>query len=71
MMIAVNTLIDLISAIRNRKHRAFICLAVVSLVPGAIVMCNPFTLFRTFAVVSDPSPVYSGASSLINEFQNK
>ncbi len=67
--IAANALKDLIIAIKEDKHWAFEALAIVSLVLGVIVMCNPFTLFRTFAVISGISLVYSGVVSLINEIK--
>lgn len=69
IIIAANALKDLIVAIKENKHWAYIALAVVSLVLGVIVMCNPFTLFRTFAVISGISLVYSGVVSLINEIR--
>ena len=69
IIIAANALKDLIVAIKENKHWAYIALAVVSLVLGVIVMCNPFTLFRTFAVISGISLVYSGVVSLINEIK--
>lgn len=70
IMIAANALKDLIFAIRENKHWVFLALAIISLVLGVIVMCNPFTLFRTFAVMSGISLVYSGAVSLINEIRS-
>lgn len=69
IMIAANALIDLIAAIREDKHWIFLALAILSLVLGVIVMCNPFTLFRTFAVMSGISLVVSGVVSLINEIR--
>ena len=69
IIVAANALKDLIIAIKENKHWAFIALAVVSLVLGVVVMCNPFTLFRTFAVISGISLVYSSIVSLINEIK--
>ena len=69
IIVAANALKDLIIAIKENKHWAFIALAVVSLVLGVVVMCNPFTLFRTFAAVSGATLVYSGLVSLINEIK--
>ena len=69
IIVAANALKDLIIAIKENKHWAFIALAVVSLVLGVVVMCNPFTLFRTFAVISGAALVYSGLVSLINEIK--
>ena len=69
IIVAANALKDLIIAIKENKHWAFIALAVVSLVLGVVVMCNPFTLFRTFAEVSGATLVYSGLVSLINEIK--
>lgn len=69
IIVAANALKDLIVAIKENKHWAFIALAVVSLVLGVVVMCNPFTLFRTFAVISGAALVYSGLVSLVNEIK--
>ena len=55
---------------KENKHWAFLALAIISLVLGVIVMCNPFTLFRTFAVISGISLVYSGIVSLLSEIKS-
>ncbi len=66
IIIAANALKDLVVAIRNNKHWVFLALAIISLVFGIIVMCNPFTLFRTFAVISGIALIFSGIVSIIN-----
>lgn len=71
IIIAVNAIKDLIVAIRENKQWFFLSLAILSLVLGVIVMCNPFTLFRTFAVISGISLVYTGLVSLIGEIREK
>lgn len=70
IIIAANALKDLVIAIKENKHWAFLALAIISLVLGVIVMCNPFTLFRTFAVISGISLVYSGIVSLLSEIKS-
>ena len=71
IIIAINAIKDLVVAIRENKHWFFLALAILSLVLGVIVMCNPFTLFRTFAVISGISLVYTGLVSLIGEIREK
>ena len=66
IIIAANALKDLVIAIRENKHWVFLALAILSLVFGVIVMCNPFTLFRTFAVISGSALIFSGIVSVVN-----
>jgi len=66
IIIAANALKDLVTAIRENKHWIFTALAILSLVFGVIVMCNPFTLFRTFAIISGIALIFSAIVSIVN-----